>query len=74
MADEALKPSDEGATDIMDAQQLSMYLGVELEIVMELVDQGKIPVLRFGDAIRFSRAGLMAWAVEAGFASLKQSI
>ncbi len=71
---EELKPTDEGATDFMNDVQLAKYLGIELEKVGELAAQGKIPVLRFGDEMRFSRAGLMAWAVEAGFASLKQSM
>jgi excisionase family DNA binding protein len=74
MAGDELKPSDEGATDYMDAEQVAGYLGLELETVLELAGQGKIPVLRFGEELRFSRAGLMAWAVEAGFASLKQKM
>jgi excisionase family DNA binding protein len=74
MSDDGLKPSDEGATDYMDTGQVAKYLGLEPEQVVELARQGKIPVLRFGDTLRFSRAGLMAWAVEAGFASLKQKM
>lgn len=74
MAGDELKPSDEGATDFMDPEQVAKYLGLELSEVLELARQGKIPVLKFGEELRFSRAGLMAWAVEAGFASLKQKM
>jgi excisionase family DNA binding protein len=65
-----MKPSDEGATDFMDLEQVARYLGIEESVVLQQVEQGKMPAIRFGETWRFSRAGLMAWAVEAGFRNL----
>ena len=74
MAKEELKPSDEGATDFMSAEQVAAYLGVDKSAVLDLVGQGKMPAIDFGGEWRFCRMGLMAWGVEAGFANLTQRI
>ncbi len=72
MAEEERRPTDEGATDFMDVKQVAAYLGVEEQVVSELVEQGKMPVIRFGERWRFCRAGLIAWGVEAGFGNLQR--
>lgn len=71
MAVEGMKPSDEGATDFMDLEQVSRYLGLDESLVLQQVEQGKMPAIKLGETWRFSRAGLMAWAVEAGFRNLR---
>lgn len=69
---EKRKPTDEGASDFMDLEGAAKYLGVEEQVAIELVEQGKMPVIRFGDDWRFCKAGLIAWGVEVGFGNLQQ--
>ena len=72
MGEQERKPSDEGATDFMDLRQVAGYLGVGEQVVRDLVEQGKMPVIRFGEQWRFCRMGLIAWGVEAGFGNLER--
>ena len=74
MAQEALKPADDKATDFMDAEQVATYLGIDRGTILDLIGQGKMPAIDFGGQWRFCRMGLMAWGVEAGFANLTQRI
>lgn len=43
------KPTDGGASDFMDLEGAAKYLGLDERVVSELIEQGKMPVIRFGD-------------------------
>ena len=48
--------------DWMGPKELATYLELEESSIMELVNSGKIPVVREGDRLRFERVQIDAWA------------
>jgi excisionase family DNA binding protein len=47
--------------DIMDAEELSRYLEIDLDSINEWADSGKIPGFREGSSWRFDRAKIDEW-------------
>ena len=47
--------------DFMNAQELSGYLGVDLNSVLEWAGSGKVPAVKEGDNWKFERKAIDAW-------------
>ena len=50
------------AGDWMNSKELAGYLELEEGVIYELVKNGKIPVVREGDNLKFARAEIDKWA------------
>lgn len=51
--------------DWMNPKELASYLELEEHVIMELVNNGKIPFTREGDNLKFERVQIDNWAVAA---------
>jgi excisionase family DNA binding protein len=47
--------------EVMNVEQAADFLQVDEEVVLELVEAGKLPGRKLGDAWRFSRTALVEW-------------
>jgi excisionase family DNA binding protein len=50
--------------EVMNVEQAADFLQIEVTVVLELADAGKLPGRKLGAAWRFSRAALVAWLSE----------
>jgi excisionase family DNA binding protein len=50
------------SADWMNAKELANYLELEEGVIFELVKNGKIPVVREGDSLKFARSEIDKWA------------
>jgi excisionase family DNA binding protein len=50
------------SADWMNVKDLAGYLELEEGVIFELVKNGKIPVVREGDALKFARSEIDKWA------------
>ncbi|HEX3695144.1 MAG TPA: helix-turn-helix domain-containing protein [Polyangia bacterium] len=50
--------------EVMNVEQAADFLQIEVAVVRELVEAGKLPGRKLGAAWRFSRAALVAWLSE----------
>lgn len=48
--------------DWFNIKELAAYLEIEERVIWELVNSGKIPVVKEGDAVRFERVQIDHWA------------
>ena len=49
------------AAEVMNAEQVAAFLGVDRKTVYEYASRGKIPHQRLGKRLLFSRSALLAW-------------
>lgn len=47
--------------EVMNAEQTAQLLQLEVKLVLELAEQGKLPGKKLGAAWRFSRTAVIAW-------------
>jgi excisionase family DNA binding protein len=50
--------------EVLNAEQAADFLQIDVGVVLELADAGKLPGRKLGAAWRFSRAALVAWLSE----------
>jgi excisionase family DNA binding protein len=63
MGSYSFQPYDD-APEVMNADQAAALLQVEVKLVIELAEQGKLPGRKLGPHWRFSRAALVEWLSE----------
>ncbi len=48
-------------SDLMDIKQVCTYLNVKMSFIRSMVFNGKIPAVRIGGLMRFSKADIDSW-------------
>lgn len=64
-------PSLEPADDILSADQVAAWLGVDRKTIYDAAARGQIPHQRLGRRLLFSRHALMSWLAREGGCSSK---
>lgn len=63
MGSYSFQPYDD-VPEVMNADQAAALLQVEVKLVIELAEQGKLPGRKLGTEWRFARAALVEWLSE----------
>lgn len=66
MSTEPTAPPATEPTEVLNAEEVAVFLRVDRKTVYDYANRGQIPHRRLGRRLLFSRSALVAWLADAG--------